>query len=662
MFCIMGICLIVLAASSLAAQQHIEGIVYGEEPDGTRRPLPGARVQWVRSEIGVLTHSDGHFRLPRPDGVDTLRVGSVGYRSRDTVLPAGVTGPLVIVLRADYEVGEVTVEAAAPTIAPAPVKTELISIRQLEQSACCTLAESFEKSPTVEATFSDPLTGLRQIQMLGLSGAYVQTLVEAVPLFRGLSLPFLWEYIPGPFLQGIAISKGATSVVDGYEGLTGTICVDYRKPFDSPPLFANLFASSAGRLELNLASARVLSRSWQGMGFLNGRWSGWEQDANRDGFVDMPLVRQLGGTVWLLHPEEPELQVLAKAVVDERHGGTLRTAAPEQKYLLHILGRRGELVGKSTQRLSDITQFGVRAALAGQRLQATLGRYPYEGTQFMGTFATLFVSEWEDGTRLRYGANLLVDSYDERFADTAWKRRELVPGAFLEATLYPRSGLTVVAGLRADWHSQYGAFLTPWAYLRWQPWTGVTMRLSGGRGMRVPNIVADNLPAFLSSRQVTFGPLSPEWGWNYGGSLTLLLPVGGLWTLDLEAYRTEFRNQVVPDLDWSPHRLLLQNAGRAYANSLLLQAEGMVAGVELRLAYRWWDAWAQTGGQWRRRPLVSPHRVLATVSYATPGHRWQVDATLAWNSGGRLPTAAGNPDSLRWGERFPAIFRCQWGR
>ncbi len=657
-------CVFLCAAVLVRGQPLLHGVVYGEDPDGTQRPLPGARLQWLGSSVGTVTAADGQFRLVRPPNVDTLRVSAVGYRSLDTVLPAQGVDTLTFVLVSVYALSEVRVEAAAPTITAAPVKTEAISARQLEQSACCSLAESFEKSPTVEASFSDPLVGTRQIQMLGLSGVYVQTLVEAVPTMRGLALPVQWEYIPGPFLESIAISKGAASVVDGYEGLTGTIAVSYRKPYSDVPFFANSYASTAGRFELNLTSARLLGPHWYGMGFLHGSWTGLERDANGDGFIDMPLRRQLNAMAWVTHlggPETFELHILAKGVVQERHGGTLSSIEPERAYRIEIREHRGELIAKGTQRLSDVTQIGLRGTLVLQQLGAELGLRQYRGDEAFGALKMFGMSEWARA-QVRYGVDLLTDFYDEHLADehladTAWRRREIVPGAFVELTLQPLSAVTLVTGLRGDWHNLYGAFLTPRAYLKWQPVPLLTLRLSAGRGMRVPNVVADNLPFFLSARRVLFGPIGPEWGWNYGGSLTLLVPVAGLWTLDLEAFRTEFRHQVVPDLDASARLLLLRDVGRAYANSVLVQAEGKLADVELRLAYRWWDTWAPTGGRWQRRPLISPHRLLATLSYATAQRQWQLDATLVWNSGGRLPSTADNPDSLRWGERFPAVFR-----
>ena len=84
---------------------------------------------------------------------------------------------------------------------------------ELRKAACCNLAESFETDPSVDATFTDAVTGTKQIQMMGLSGKYVQMLSGNIPVLRGLSLLYGLKQIPGPFIHQIAVSKGAGSVL-----------------------------------------------------------------------------------------------------------------------------------------------------------------------------------------------------------------------------------------------------------------------------------------------------------------------------------------------------------------------------------------------------------------------------------------------------------------
>ena len=108
--------------------------------------------------------------------------------------------------------------------------TEQIGQAELVRAACCNLGESFTTNPSVDVSYSDAATGARQIKLLGLSGTYVQMLTENMPNLRGASIPYSLGYVPGPWLQSIQVSKGASSVKSGYESITGQINIEYLKP------------------------------------------------------------------------------------------------------------------------------------------------------------------------------------------------------------------------------------------------------------------------------------------------------------------------------------------------------------------------------------------------------------------------------------------------
>ena len=107
---------------------------------------------------------------------------------------------------------------------------EVIGSSQLVRAACCNLGESFTTNPSVDATYSDAATGAKQIKLLGLNGKYVQMLIENVPNLRGAAIPYGLSYIPGTWMQSIQVSKGASSVKNGYESTTGQINIEYKKP------------------------------------------------------------------------------------------------------------------------------------------------------------------------------------------------------------------------------------------------------------------------------------------------------------------------------------------------------------------------------------------------------------------------------------------------
>lgn len=112
---------------------------------------------------------------------------------------------------------------------------------ELFKAACCNLGESFVNNPSVDVTYSDATTGAKQIKLLGLSGTYVQMLTENIPNFRGAASPFALDYVPGPWMQSIQVSKGSSTVKNGYESITGQINVEYKKPNDEEQVEVNLY-------------------------------------------------------------------------------------------------------------------------------------------------------------------------------------------------------------------------------------------------------------------------------------------------------------------------------------------------------------------------------------------------------------------------------------
>ena len=193
---------------------------------------------------------------------------------------------------ADQEIKEVTVvsrKAGVSRLAGA-INGSIINKDELFKAACCNLGESFTTNPSVDVNYSDAATGARQIKLLGLAGTYVQMMTENLPNFRGAAAPFSLGYVPGPWMQSIQVSKGASSVKAGYESITGQINVEYLKADAEPGVEANLYGDTDGKLEAN-ASANVHLNSKLTTELLTHYENRWgANDMNMDGFKDMPNI------------------------------------------------------------------------------------------------------------------------------------------------------------------------------------------------------------------------------------------------------------------------------------------------------------------------------------------------------------------------------------
>jgi len=212
-------------------QHHLHGLVYGLEIHETHQdtlPLAAANIFWSDTSIGTTSDRDGSFHVNRPDTEGGFLVFNyVGYEN-DTLLVNPKDNDLVIYLKILPSTEEVYVSAEKPNTIHNrydPINTESITSSGLTQLACCSLAESFENTTSVDVEQSDAVSGTRRIKMLGLAGFYTQMMIEKKPVMRGLVNPYALEYVPGFWMEAVNISKGTAAVATCYESITGQINV-----------------------------------------------------------------------------------------------------------------------------------------------------------------------------------------------------------------------------------------------------------------------------------------------------------------------------------------------------------------------------------------------------------------------------------------------------
>ena len=218
--------------------QVIEGRVFAAEY-GKVEPLPYANVFWKTDKSGTVTDERGFFRIRRPKKPDTLVVSFVGFKRVELLVGDRVQSLDSIVLRPGHLLEEVEIREVIRGIEISHKSvhmTQNITRKELQKAACCNLSESFETNPVVESSFTDAVSGMRQVELLGLSGKYSLLQLENIPVGRGMYQNLAWASIPGPWIESIHLTKGIGGVVNGFESMSGNINVELIKP-ESAPLF-----------------------------------------------------------------------------------------------------------------------------------------------------------------------------------------------------------------------------------------------------------------------------------------------------------------------------------------------------------------------------------------------------------------------------------------
>ena len=643
---------LLLISFSISAQRITGSVNEQDATSKTLKPITGANVYWAGSTHATSTDTAGRFSIPRVSQTNLLVISFVGF-TNDTV-KIGQESELEVVLRSDQTLQEVVVRGNANAIDRlSPHQTEIITTRALAKAACCNLSESFETNASVSVSYSDAVTGSKQIQMLGLSGNYIQTNVENIPGLRGLASTFGLNFIPGTWIQSIDIGKGAGSVVNGYESMTGQINIELQKPDTQEKLYLNTYVNSFGRGELNLNLAHQINEKWSTGLLTHASTLQNRIDNNKDGFLDLPLYTQFNGVNrWKYQSSKMMAQFWVKALYEDRLGGQ-KDFQREMKGTTEAYGfgakvGRYEFFSKIAKLFPDKPYKGlgliVNASLYDSKSYFGLNKYSGQQETLYGN---LIYQSIIGSTNHSYktGVSYLYDNYNEQYVNLPILRKESVPGAFFEYTFNHLDKFVAVAGGRVDFHNLYGTQWTPRVHLKYSLTDQTTLRASAGKGFRVSNPLAENYGNLVSARTVVFREsIRPEVSWNYGASLTHEFKLGemtGSFVMDF--YRTDFENQLVADLE-DPRFMYFYNLkGRAFANSF--QAEINLVPVkrfDLKLAYRLFDVKQTLDGledQSTLQPkmMVSRDRVLFNAGYALPYDKWKFDATLQWNGKKRIP-------------------------
>lgn len=671
----LSILFLILSPTLVSAQDVLRGTVLGLE-EGKETPLSFATVQWFNTTLGVVADVDGKFSIERVPGNSLLVVSFTGFHS-DTIETGGKQD-IRIVLKERIELDETVVigDKKATTISSlSNMKVEVLGKGELKKAACCNLSESFETNPTVEVSFSDALTGIRQIQMLGLSGIYAQTLVENVPMVHGLSASTGLSYIPGPFVENIYLSKGAGSVMYGFESMSGQINIDLIKPETAPKLYLNGYVNMFGRTELNAISGVKVNEKWSTSLMAHGNSTQNRMDPNKDGFYNLPSGQGLNLiNRWKYQGKKWEGMVGFKYLDDTRISGQVGYRRGMERdsttpYGVEYVTRQGGAWGKLGRMESEEKPTSIGFVFHANRYTNDFiaGLNTYQGIHDNLFASMLFNRKFgtPDRHTLSGGASILADRYDEKYNGKNYQRTELIPGIFAEYTYTLAQKFSAVLGARLDYHNLFGAFATPRLHLRYAINEKHVLRASAGRGQRTTNIFTENSSILVSARRLFVegtgytgrGGLTPEVSWNYGGNYTYTFPISSRRTaqFSMDYYYVHFVNQTVVDLDYSARDIWIYNLeGKSYSQTFQAQFTiEPIAHFEARIAYRYLDVKTTYTSGLREKSLLSPHRGFINLAYETE-KKWAFDLTTQFIGKKRLPDLLDNPENLRMETRSPS--------
>ena len=535
------------------------------------------------------------------------------------------------------------------------IRTEVISSAGLQKMACCSLADSFENSASVVVGYSDAITGARQIRLLGLSGTYTQMLDETRPVMRGLAAPFGLSYVPSPWLESIQIAKGAASVVNGAEAITGSINMEHKKPTDEIPLFINSSVMNDTKTDFNVVSSLQMGEHWSTVifGHVSGNFE--TMDMNGDGFAEDPKQLQFNvGNRWLYYSPDVQIRFGVRAIKDNRTGGQIDhhgkaissdawTSSIDNKSLNAYL-KIGKSIG-GTGSIAMVADYGFH------KMGSDYGQNPlsylttlYNADQQSAYLNLLYQNSFSDSHSLTAGFSGTADFYDESFSRDVQQFSGVNSplanaGVYGEYTFRSGDALSIITGIRADWYSGSGIKLIPRVNIRYVPNSSLVFRASSGRGLRFSTPLIDNIGVMSTNKQFVGDIMGHtlEDAWTSGANLTWYIGGSSSNYFSLDYFNSSFNEQVIADYDSASsisfYNLSSLNGGRSFTNSY--QADLSFEPVErftVSTTFRYTDARVTLAGKGLvEKPMTSRYKGVLNIQYALPMNKWIFDFTASVN-------------------------------
>lgn len=563
------ITVLLVTGFSVAAQEN--GTIKGTVTSSHGKPMPYANVGILHSSKGATTDERGAFRIGNlePDTY-TLQISAVGYENerREVMLPPGETIEISIQLKeTSLQLDEVVVTGTMNEVSvrESPVKVQLIDRKFLENDLNSNVIDALQNVNGIQQQNNCGVCGTNSIRINGMEGPYTLVLIDGMPIMSNLASVYGFNGIPTSLVDQIEVVKGPNSTLYGTEAMGGVINIRTKSPEDMPLVSVNTHYTSHQEWNSDVSVAPKISDKVQTAFSGNFFYNDQRYDFNGDNFMDVVLNNRLSlFNKWnFQRPDDRTAQVAMRYYTEERMGGTM-------DFQPHHRGT-DKLYGEwiNTERYEVLGTYDI--PIAGEVIKADFSYNLHDQESYYGTEAYIArQSTWFTNLtwRREMGDHQLLAGLTGRYEQyedntpASSDYNEVIPGIFAQDEWQLSKLVTLLGGLRLDYHDRHGPIVSPRLNLKHQLGQWTAARLNVGTGFRQVHLFTEDHAALTGAREVAIREdLQPEQSYNLALNLNHVYQIDnfGTGSLDFDVFYTHFTNKITPNYNISQDSIIYQN-------------------------------------------------------------------------------------------------------
>lgn len=539
-----------------------------------------SNVVVMGTSIGTTAGENGYFKLqiPKEHENGKLIASAPGYIADTISLSPERSVYNFSLSGSDGSLTEVVVSGTMKEVSKtdSPVPVEVYTSKFFKANPTPSIFDALQNVNGVRPQLNCNICSTGDIHINGLEGPYTMILIDGMPIVSGLSTVYGLSGIPQSLIERVEIVKGPASTLYGSEAVGGLINIITKKPDNAPILSGDIFGTSWGEVNADIAAkfkAGEKAQSLLGVNYFNYQNP---IDNNKDGFTDVTLQNRVSVfNKWTFDRKDNRVfSIAGRLVYEDRWGGdmdwTKEFRGGDSVYGESIYTKRWELFGVYQLPVKENVTFMFSAN--GHDQNSVYGDMPYLAQQYIG-FGQMTWSKELKRNSLLMGAAFRYTYYDDNTPATAtfdtlgagqnMSSHTYLPGLFVQDEITINRNNKVLLGMRYDHNSLHGSILTPRVNYKWNsPNKNNVLRVSFGNGYRVANIFTEDHAALTGSREVEFlSNLKPETSWN--GNLNFVKRMytkdGTSIGIDATAFHTYFTNKIIADYVTDPNKIIYDN-------------------------------------------------------------------------------------------------------